>query len=266
MRALTEALRWKLALAGALSLVIVALMPRTVAGSGAQPPVRMLLTTAILVSVVCSIALVWGIRADLGLPGTVAVYAVAFNVLVIVVKLTLGPHGYYDVNQAKQLDLPLSSGPAAVLAATFIFVLYGAVYYGLYRIFGGRIRGIENRLPRRFGRGAAVAIVVGVLLLLGSGGAILLFLLPLFGGLEYLGFVFSSAVATLIAVALAAATALAAAALATASERAQVVGDAALFTSFFWVGLYFLALYHVLWVVYVLALTSIWPLKVVTAK
>ena len=266
MQALPVALRLKLALAGALSLGIVALMPRTVAGTGAQPPVRMLLTTAILVSVVCSIALVWGIRNDLGLPATAAVYAVAFNVLVIVVKLTLGPHGYYEVNQAKELDLPLSSGPLAVIAAMFIFVLYGGVYYALYRIFGGRIRGVEDRLPRRWGRGAAVAIVVGVLLLLGSGGAILLFLLPLFGGLEYLGFVFSSAVATLIALALAAATALAALAFATASERSRVVGDASLFASFFWFGLYFLALYHVLWVVYVLALTSIWPLKVVTAK
>jgi hypothetical protein len=36
--------------------------------------------------------------------------------------------------------------------------------------------------------------------------------------------------------------------------------------SFFWIGLYFLALYHVLWVVYVLVLTSTWPLKVVTPK
>ena len=39
-----------------------------------------------------------------------------------------------------------------------------------------------------------------------------------------------------------------------------------MYMSFFWVGLYFLALYHVLWVVYVLVLTSIWPLKVVTPK
>ena len=55
-------------------------------------------------------------------------------------------------------------------------------------------------------------------------------------------------------------------AFAQASDRARIVGDAALFASFFWFGLYFLALYHVLWVVYVLVLTSIWPLKVVTAK
>jgi hypothetical protein len=36
--------------------------------------------------------------------------------------------------------------------------------------------------------------------------------------------------------------------------------------SVFWVGLAFLALYHALWVIYVLALTTIWPLKVITPK
>jgi hypothetical protein len=51
-----------------------------------------------------------------------------------------------------------------------------------------------------------------------------------------------------------------------AAERAQILGDAAVFVSFFWVGLAFLALYHALWVVYILVLTSIWPLKVVSAK
>jgi hypothetical protein len=226
----------------------------------------MLLTTAVLVSFVCAVALFWGIRSDLGLPTTVALYAVAFNIIVIVIKLTLGLHGYYDTNQAKDVETPLNSGLLAVFAAILIFVLYAGVYYGLYRLFGGRLERMRDQLPRRSARGWAVAAVVGFLLLIGSGGAILLFLLPLFGGLEYLGFVFSSAVGTLVAIALTGATGLAAVAFASASDRARIVGDAALFASFFWFGLYFLALYHVLWVVYILALTSIWPLKVVTAK
>jgi hypothetical protein len=43
-------------------------------------------------------------------------------------------------------------------------------------------------------------------------------------------------------------------------------GNAAVLVSFFWLGLYFLVLYHVLWVVYVLVLFSLWPLKVVVPK
>jgi hypothetical protein len=125
----------------------------------------------------------------------------------------------------------------------------------------------EDPVPRFVGaRSLAVGVLVLTLLLVASGGSLLLVLLPLAGGLEYLDFVFSSGLSLVIGVLLACATAFAALAFSSAADRARVIGDASVFMSFFWVGLYFLALYHVLWVVYVLVLTSIWPLKVVTPK
>jgi hypothetical protein len=66
--------------------------------------------------------------------------------------------------------------------------------------------------------------------------------------------------------ALAFAVALAGLALTSTAERARAIGDATLLASLFWVGVAYLALYHALWVVYVLVLTSLWPLKVVTTK
>src|SRR5919198_178672 len=259
----------KLAAAGALSFVVVALVPHTVSANGSVPPVRMLLVTAVLVGLICAGALFWGIQSDLSLPTKVAVYTVGFNALVIVVKLVLAPHGYYEVNQVTDVETPIDNGFAAVLAAVLVFALYLAAYVVLYRLFRRRIQhlAVLDPVPRLFGsRALVLSVVVGVLLLVGSGGALLIVLLPLFGGLEYLGFIFSSTGSGLIALALAGATSLAALAFDASSERARVVGDATLFMSFFWVGLYFLALYHVLWVVYVLVLTSIWPLKVVTTK
>jgi hypothetical protein len=53
-------------------------------------------------------------------------------------------------------------------------------------------------------------------------------------------------VSLLVALALAGATALAAVAFDGTAKRAHVLGDASVYVSFFWVGLYFLALYHVL--------------------
>jgi hypothetical protein len=111
-----------------------------------------------------------------------------------------------------------------------------------------------------------VTVIVLTILIVATGGALLLVLFPLIAGVEYLDFVFSSSLSLLIAVILACATAFAAMTFDSAAERARLVGDASVFVSFFWVGLYFLALYHVLWVVYVLVLTAIWPLKVVTPK
>ena len=267
----TPSLVFKLVLAGVLSLAVVAIVPRTVSSSGDVPPVGMLLVTATIVGVICGVLLFWGLRSDLGLPATAAVYAVAFNVLVIIVKLTLGPHGFYEVNQVEDIDstLAIDNSFMAFCAAAAVFILYVAAYLVLYRYFRVKVAHLEpqDRFARIVsGRKIAITVVVLTILLVASGGALLLVLFPLFAGLQYLDFVFSSSLSLMIGVILACATALAAVAFNSAADRARLVGDASLFVSFFWVGLYFLALYHVLWVVYVLVLTALWPLKVVTPK
>jgi hypothetical protein len=268
---LTPALVLKLVVAGTLSLAVVMFVPRTVSSSGDVPPVGMLLTTATVVGVICAALLYWGLHSDLGLPATAAVYAVAFNVLVIVVKLGLAPHGFYEVNQSRDLDglFSIDNGLMAMLAAAAIFVLYVAVYLALYRYFRVKVEHLapDDPIPRLVsGRALVIAVVVGTFLLIASGGALLLVLVPIAAGFDYVNFVFSSSLSLMIGIILACATVLAAAAFNSTADRARIVGDASVFMSFFWVGLYFLALYHVLWVVYVLVLTSIWPLKVVTPK
>ena len=269
---LTASLVLKLAVAGALSLGVVILVPETVESGGHVPPVRMLLVTATIVGVICSALLFWGLRSDVRLPVKTAVYAVVFNALVIVVKLALAPHGFYEVNQNRDIDATFGTidDPfMAVLAAACVFLLYLAVFVILYRTFRSKIEHLDGADPVPklvWGRSLAVGIIVLTFLLVASGGALLLALVPLIAGLEYLDFVFASTLSLLIGVLLACATGFAALAFNSSAERARLVGDATVFMSFFWIGLYFLALYHVLWVVYDLVLTSIWPLKVVTPK
>jgi hypothetical protein len=113
-----------------------------------------------------------------------------------------------------------------------------------------------------------VPVFAGALALAAAGGAFVLAIpaAAFSGGLEYLEFVFSSGVSLVIALALAGATSLAVLAFRDVAERAALVGDAAVLVNFFWIGLFFLGLYHALWVVYVLALAATWPLKVVVPK
>jgi hypothetical protein len=270
--ALTPPLLLKLLVAGGLSFAVVSLVPRTVSSAGAVPPGGMLLVTATVVGVICSALLFWGLRSDLGLPLKAAVYALVFNALVIVVKLGLAPRGFYEVNQLRDVESTFSidNSVMATLAAAFVFLLYVAAYFVLYRSFRSRIEHLapDERMPGYVsGRRVVITVVVLTILLVASGGALLLLVvIPLGAGLNYLDFVFSSGLSLIIGVLLACATAFAAMAFNSTSDRARVIGDASVFVSFFWVGLYFLALYHVLWVVYVLILTSIWPLKVVTPK
>jgi hypothetical protein len=129
----------------------------------------------------------------------------------------------------------------------------------IYRVCRRRL--VERR-PPSWKRVLVITLLSGAVLFATGGIPLLL----LFGGLEYLGFIFSSAVAGLVALALAGAVTLAAIAFRSTADRAALVGDVALLVSMFWIGLAFLALYHALWVVYVLVLTAIWPLKVITPK
>ena len=253
----------------ALALAAAKIVP---GGGGSTPPVDTLLLSAVLIGLATTAALYAILRFDLGVPTAACIFAVGYNLLVVLVKFVLAPKGYYDVNQNVALNGPTLDEPfIAVTVAVTVFLLYGGAYYVIYRLVRGQIEHLlELDEPRRGHRlRNTVLAILGGALLLSGGSAALVLLLPLVlagSSLEYLGFVFQSGVALLVAAALAGAVSLAVLAFRSVTERAQALGDASMVVSFFWVGLAFLALYHALWVVYILVLTSIWPLKVVSAK
>jgi hypothetical protein len=265
-RSFVSALWVKVAVGFGLALLVAELLPRQV-GGGSTPPIRTLLLTAALVTVFTAGALHLGIRRNLGLPSRIAVYAVAYNALIVAVKFGLAPYGLYEVNQ--QVDLtelfPVSDPIGALWTAAVVFALYLGGYYVLYRLARARLDGVttdEHGHPRRL----VLALVGGAYAIAGAGLVLLLVVgLGRVGG-QYADFALSSSVSVLIAVALAVAGSLAALAFKDTAEQAAIVGDAALLVSFFWLGLAFLALYHVLWVVYILVVTAVWPLKVVVPK
>jgi hypothetical protein len=82
---------------------------------------------------------------------------------------------------------------------------------------------------------------------------------------QYLDFVFSSGAGLIVAVALAAAATLIGSTFRTLRDLRSPVEFGTIVT-LFWLGLGFLALFHVLWIVYVLVLGSIWPLRTVVPK
>ena len=257
-------------LAGAACVVV----PRAAEGGGATPPIGTLLLAGTVVAAVTTAALYFTLRRDLGFPAAVAVYAVGYNALVVLVKFVLAPHGLYEVNQTEDLTslFPIADAFGAAMAAAFVFALYGAVYVGLYFLVRRRLQPPAPRARRRrelSARSLVLIVLAGALLFAGSGVVLVVLIVPLLfveSGIEYVGFVLSSGVSLVVALALAAATWLAVLAFRSTGERARALGDAAVLVSLFWVGLAFLALYHVLWVVYVLVLTSLWPLRVVVPK
>src|SRR5438477_1334851 len=254
-----------------LALVAALAVPRLTRG-GVVPSVRILVVSGAVIALVTTTALYLTIRKDLRLPVRIGIYALAYNGLVVAVKFVLAPYGLYQVNQRRTIEslISVNDPVGAAISAGSVFVLYLLVYVVVYRLARRKLAGLagmERRVRERRARRIVLPLVLGSVALAGTAGAVLLVPLALVASSgQYLDFVFSSGASLLIGIALAGATALAGLAFTSVADRAHVLGDATVFLSFFWVGLYFLALYHVLLIVYILVLTTIWPLKVVVPK
>ena len=252
--------------------ILVAIAAPRITMEGSTPPMSPLLVSGLLIALVTSAALYLGIRGDMRLSTRVALYAVGYNVLLVVVKFVFAPRGLYEVNQEVTLDQSLFSQndtTGALLTSGLVFLLYLSAYYVIYRVYRNRIETLRRvREPaqrkKRLKR-LILPIVAGAFLFSVSGGILVVFIAAA-SGIEYLEFVFSSGYSLLIAVSLGGATYLAASAFKEVAEREAVIDRAVVFVTFFWLGLYFIALYHLLWVVYILVLTAIWPLRVVVPK
>ena len=245
--------------AGALAATAIYVLP---GGGGETPPESTLVGVAAAVAAITGVALYAGLRLDLGLPASIALYAVGYNLLVVFVKFLLGPRALYEASEAGKVHSDLGMNDVTVTTALGIGALYLLSFWLLYRFARRRV---ERRQLTRRERAWIVVLIVAVLVFL-SGLLPALALIFLLAGSEYVGFVFSSAGSLVAGVALAGAVALAGLTLTGTADRARAVGDATLLVTVFWVGVAYLALYHALWVVYVLVLTSLWPLKVVTSK
>lgn len=247
----------------AAAAVAVLLVPRLFERPGV-PPMTALLLTGVLVGLATTSVLYVVVTRDLGLGRTVAGFAVGYNLLLVLVKFVLAPHGLYDVNQTDTFAIALDTDVEAALTAGGVLAIYAAVYCLLYLILRRRIAARARKLPGGAKVGIVVALLMGAIMFVAGGFIIALWVL--FNLAEYLSFVFSSAVSLLMVAVIAGAITLATMALKDARDRAVAIGNAALLTNFFWVGLAFIAMYHALWVVFILTLTAIWPLKVVTPK
>src|SRR5688572_6668541 len=172
-------------------MLVAYLVPRLNEGGGDTPPVGTLLLTASLIGLATTVLLYFVLTRDIGLPASVAIFAVCWNLLVIGVKFVLGPLGFYEVNQEVALDdfITLADQEGATLAAAFVLPLYLGAYWVLYRIIARSDIPVRLRVPRP-GAGAAVS-AIAIVIAASAGAVVLLIPLVLFAtsGLDYLSFV-----------------------------------------------------------------------------
>lgn len=259
----------KLVVAVGLALAAIALFPRS---GGDAPPLASLALIGAVIAGVTTAALHTIVRRDLGLPSRVATSLAFAFVLIALVKFVLAPLGLYEINAMRALDDfygTVGDPVGAAITAILVFGLYALGYSIAYRLGRGDRAPIRRRsVDRGRARFRARTVVVGLVALglLVVSGLWVLVLVVLNAPRQYLEFVFSSGAGVLMAVALAVAATVIGGVFRTLDRQPQLVADVGAIVTLFWLGLGFLALYHVLWIVYVLVLGSIWPLRTVVPK
>jgi hypothetical protein len=181
-------------------------------------------------------------------------------------KFVLSPIALYEVANTKGLAiLGSDAGGFGYIGFPMVTVItaamYGTAFFLLYTYFQSKLRarlGIPVGFESRF-----VALYV-VMFALGAMAAISLGFLAT---LDYLGtLAYFVGLGVLLALALLGAVVLCGVAFREANEQAAMVRNISLLTGFAWVGLAFIAAYHVVWLVFVLVIITIWPLKSISVK
>src|SRR5215210_4931137 len=213
-------------------------------------------------------------RLGMGFGRTVLVLAAGYNALIAAVKLGLAPAALYQANREQAFEASISDPNSLWFflgIGSGVLLLYLVVFGVMYRVFRRRFqrRSLPSEPPsEQRGRWSRGQIVVGVVACV-AFVASFVWLLPLvyvgLPTLSYLAYIFSTFGAT-IALALLLAAYLAYRTFAEVEKRAVRLGDATLLASFFWLGLALIVLYHVMWVVFLLTLVSIWPFRTYTPK
>jgi hypothetical protein len=112
-------------------------------------------------------------------------------------------------------------------------------------------------------------VTVGLVLSLAAIGLAFPFLAAVatgLGPLFYLDVVFTSVTGAGTAIVLLAAAALVSRAFVTAEDRAQILARASILTTITWLAIAFVILFQALWVVFMLTIVGVWPLRTVTPK
>jgi len=249
------------ALVGVAGSAIVASLP-TGSFTG-QPPFWLFLAMGIGTIVLAALILQLAVKLGLPLKASTVGLILVFNALIAVVKFVVAPFGLYLANitgDGFTEGSALLSNTGYWLIGACVFLLYALVLFLLFRWVKGPKAGAKaQKRKRSVWHTAAIVTAIGIGLYVGSAYLLLVLFLLVGPTINYLSS--TGPLFFVIAALLAIAIFVAAAAIKSARAEANQLRDAGLLASLFWLCLSIILLYHVLWVVFMTALITIWPFK-----
>jgi hypothetical protein len=222
--------------------------------SGKVPPTSMFAAAGLLMSVVAMVTVTvaaWrsgiALRAAIALGGGFAAIAVA--------KFAIGPTALYHGLAKTEIQDPLGLGARGSVWA--IAVVVCLLYTGVILLIASWLRPASSHSPR-----VSTGVVLIALALVGIVVGAFLNDAPI----NYLGFALTGVGATALAIALFVAATLVGVALRDTAKQAKAVGTASVYLTVVWVAIAFVLVFQVLWIVFLLAVVTVWPLRTVTPK
>jgi hypothetical protein len=179
---------------------------------------------------------------------------------IAVAKFALAPFGFFRTVSGREIQTLGDQGSLIWVTAFGVLVLYLIAIRLIARVARNRL----DDAPR-----ARPVVTVGLVLSLAAIGLALPFLAAVatgLGPLFYLDIVFTSVTGVGTTVVLLAAAALVSRAFVTSEDRAQILARASILTTITWLAIAFVILFQALWVVFMLTIVGVWPLRTVTPK
>jgi len=225
-----------------------------------QPPIGVFLIMGLFVIALTAAILAAAVKFGLPLKQTTVKLVFGFNVLIVVVKFVAAPLSLYISNTSSMgfvAGSPLVSAGNYWWIAVATFMLYGLV---LYAIFKMAYRRYSHKEPKHISSRQFLGGLILLALALYMGGSLVgLLLVPVAPVVLYL--TSTGPGLPVILILLIAAMMIAAKAFRAAADEARQLRNATLLASLFWLCLSIILLYHILWVVFMTALITIWPFK-----
>ena len=262
-----------LALFGLAGSVVLATVPRLFSGPE-RPGFAVFLVSGVAVIVLTAGFFRYIYWLGMGFGSTVLVLAAGYNALIAAVKFGLAPGALYQANREEAFEAAVSDPNSLWFflgIGSGVLLLYLLVFGVMYRVFRRRFR--RRSLPseplsEQRGRWTRGQVVVGVVACVAFVASFLWVMPVVYVGVPTLSYLLyiSSTFGAAITLALILAAFLAYRAFDEVEKRAVRLGDATILASFFWLGLALIVLYHVMWVVFLLTLVSMWPFRTYTPK
>jgi hypothetical protein len=225
----------------------------------AVPPGWLFAASGILMAGVGGVA-VWLAATQSRLVPRSAIALAGGFACVAIAKFALAPLGFFRTVGGREIESLVDQDSLIWVSGLGVLLLYVVAIRLIARFARGRLRDAPSVKP---------AVTVGLVLSLAALGLALPLIAAVamgLGPLFYVSIVFTSVTGTAVAVVLLAATALVTGAFITAEDRTNVLARASILTTITWLALAFVLLFQALWIVFMLAIVGVWPLRTVTPK